>query len=185
MILSDRDIKRRVALKGYLESYGGEAHLSEYLASIPEPTQANHFQALEIVPWMPLKCKAHGMSYGLSCAGYDIRIAQELTLEPDDFRLASSLEWIKIPTDLEVELKDKSSWARQGLSVFNTVQEPGWCGHLTIELKNGGHNTIHIPQGAPIGQYVFKQMTSHADNPYDGKYNNQPDRPVEWIAEMA
>jgi dCTP deaminase len=65
------------------------------------------------------------------------------------------------------------------LSVFNTVIEPGWCGFLTLELVYHGRERLHIPAGAGIAQVIFHQTSCNAY--YDGKYQNQPDRPVEGI----
>lgn len=71
---------------------------------------------------------------------------------------------------------DKSTWARRGLSVFNTVIEPGWMGHLTLELVYHGNEPLHIPAGSSIAQVVFHEVAVPAW--YAGKYQNQEDRPV-------
>ncbi len=71
---------------------------------------------------------------------------------------------------------DKSTWARRGLSVFNTVIEPGWRGFLTLELVYHGGDRLHIPAGAGIAQVIFHDLASPAA--YDGKYQDQADQPV-------
>ncbi len=73
-------------------------------------------------------------------------------------------------------VKDKSTWARRGLSVFNTVIEPGWKGWLTLELVYHGNEPLHIPAGAGIAQVIFERVENTAA--YSGKYQNQEDRPV-------
>ena len=127
--------------------------------------------------------KAFGMSYGLSSAGYDVRIDKGRVLRPGDFTLASTLEQFKMPTDLLAKVADKSSWARQGLAVQNTIIEPGWSGWLTLELTNHGPDTIRIENGAPIAQIIFMALLVATDQPYEGKYNNQKRGPQPAIYE--
>lgn len=119
-----------------------------------------------------------GVSYGMSEAGYDIRIAQSITLHPfRRFRIASTMERFSLPNDLVAIIHDKSTWARRGLSVFNTVAEPGWRGWLTLELVYHGWWPLHIPAGAGIAQAVFHRLECPADYG-DGKYQDQENRPV-------
>ena len=82
-----------------------------------------------------------------------------------------------MPTGVLGIVHDKSSWARQGLAVQNTVIEPGWRGWLTLELTNHGKDTLIIYEGTGICQVVFHYLDAPTDQPYDGKYNNQPRGP--------
>ena len=141
---------------------------------------------------IPHKLKAYGTSYGLVEAGYDIRIKQETifrpgmtmgpTIEVDGqlehgrFTLASAIEEFDMPADLVGVVHDKSTWARQGLSVFNTVIEPGWKGFLTLELVFHGNKDVMIPAGSGIAQVIFTSLAHDAS--YEGKYNHQADMPV-------
>jgi dCTP deaminase len=115
----------------------------------------------------------NGMSYGLSHAGYDVRIAETTDLQPGEFKLASTIETFAMPTDLIAMVHDKSTWARRGLSLFNTVIEPGWCGVLTLELVNNGDEWLRVYAGDPIAQIVFMQLDQPTEKPYAGKYQNQ------------
>lgn len=124
------------------------------------------------------KGTVRGRSYGLSYAGYDIRIKQSLRLPPKGFSLASTIERFNMPNDVLAIVHDKSSWARVGLSVFNTVVEPGWEGWLTLELINHSDKDLYITEGDPIAQMVFHQIDKPVDG-YKGKYQNQGDEPVE------
>jgi dCTP deaminase len=142
------------------------------------------------------KRREHGVSYGMSEAGYDIRIKQSVTFKhnlggfialvdgvsegQEKFAIASAMEEFEMPTNLVGIVHDKSTWARRGLSVFNTVIEPGWKGFLTLELVYHGRGELIIPAGAGIAQVVFHQTTGRAS--YDGKYQNQPDMPVAAIS---
>lgn len=138
---------------------------------------------------------------GMSEAGYDIRIKQTVRFRPSQhisgmsvdlfssmdiasklatevgrFTLASSIEEFQMPNNLTGIVHDKSSWARKGLSVFNTVIEPGWHGFLTLELVYFGSEELVIPAGSGIAQVIFHQNTDICS--YDGRYQNQPDCPV-------
>jgi dCTP deaminase len=135
------------------------------------------------------KMRQHGVSFGLSEAGYDIRIKQDVIFDDyngvivdgvfsnGNFTLASAIEEFHMPSDMVGVVHDKSTWARQGLSVFNTIIEPSWRGFLTLELVYNGRNGLHIPAGAGIAQVIFHQTSANAY--YDGKYQNQADMPVE------
>lgn len=125
----------------------------------------------------PDKIRDHGVSWGLAEAGYDVRIKQGLILMPGyRFALASTVEEFQMPDDLVGIVHDKSTWARKGLSVFNTVIEPGWNGFLTLELVYHGSSQLHIPGGCGIAQVIFHQTTE--PRRYAGKYQGQPDEPV-------
>lgn len=128
------------------------------------------------------KHKFSGASWGLSEAGYDIRVKQDLTLSPEKrFILASAEEEFDMPDTLVGIVHDKSTHARRGISVFNTVIEPGWKGYLTLEIVYHGGETIHIKRGTGIAQVLFHRVSEPVE--YNGKYQNQADRPVDAILE--
>lgn len=142
------------------------------------------------------KISEHGVSYGLGEAGYDIRIKQDITfyrlfgLIPmvkvvdgnqvsrhlGKFTLASAIEKFNMSPSCVAIVHDKSTWARRALSVFNTVIEPGWKGYLTLELVYHGRKKLHIPAGSGIAQVLFHLVQEPAN--YNGKYQNQEDKPV-------
>ena len=144
---------------------------------------------------IPHKLKGHGVSYGLGEAGYDIRIRQEIIFKPGmtmgptievnghlqhgRFTLASAIEEFDMPASLVGVVHDKSTWARQGLSVFNTVIEPGFKGGLTLELVFHGNKELVIPAGAGIAQVIFTTLAHDAC--YEGKYNGQSTDPTPSI----
>ena len=131
-------------------------------------------------PMPTSKQREHGVSWGLTEAGIDVRIKQDVTLTPDNrFTIASTIERFQMPHILVGVVHDKSTWARRGLSVFNTVIEPGWSGWLTLELVYHGNGELHIPAGAGIAQVLFSYLEDPAR--YDGAYQDQPDRPVEAV----
>lgn len=152
-----------------------------------------------------------GVTYGLGEAGYDIRIKQTVLFKPPSvedphpqqpfgtvatkekdsdgmtwgkwnhgrFIIASAIEEFQMPRDLVGIVHDKSSWARRGLSVFNTIIEPGWKGFLTLELVYHGQEILTIPAGSGIAQVMFHRTEELAE--YEGRYQNQADKPVEAI----
>ena len=153
--------------------------------------------AAPIKDMVPEKVVAHGMSYGCSEAGYDIRIKQDVVFNgkfgnsvrahhtdgtrsessfSGRFVIASAIEEFQMPTHLLGRVCDKSSWARKGLSVFNTVIEPGWNGFLTLELVYHGNTELIIPAGAPIAQVIFEEVKNPAQ--YNGKYQGQSSEPT-------
>lgn len=133
-------------------------------------------QAAPIKGMMLSKHKHLGVSYGLSEAGYDIRLKQNLKLNSNNrFQLASAIEEFDMPEHLVGIVHDKSTWARQGLSVFNTVIEPGFKGGLTLELVYHGVSTLTIPAGSGIAQVIFHEIVVPAQ--YAGKYQNQSGDP--------
>lgn len=118
-----------------------------------------------------------GRSFGLSACGYDVRVEfggpALLVLEPGDFLLASTVESFDMPPDVVGFVHDKSSWARLGVAVQNTVIEPGWRGFLTLELTNHSREAVVLERGDPIAQVVFQLLDEPAEHPYDGKYQDQ------------
>ena len=89
-------------------------------------------------------------------------------LHPGEFVLGSTLERIRLPDDLVARLEGKSSLGRLGLLIHSTAGfiDPGWDGHVTLELSNVANLPITIFPGMKIGQISFMQMTEPAATPY-------------------
>lgn len=121
-----------------------------------------------------------GMSYGLSSCGYDVRIAEDVTLgiNSNNFFLASTIEHFDMPNDLVGRVCDKSTWARRGIAIQNTIIEPGWRGYLTLEISNNSKGIIFINAGMPIAQITFDLLDEPTEQVYTGKYQDQPAWPV-------
>ena len=163
---------------------------------------------LNIIRPTVVRTREFGMTYGLGPAGYDVRIEFGLndkgshypkdpngyvesdddiyipeyipykTLKQGQFSLASTMEKFHMPKDVVGIVHDKSTWARRGIAVQNTVIEPGWNGYLTLEITNHGHENITIMRGMPIAQIIFHK-TDEPTFGYDGKYQNQERGPQE------
>lgn len=122
---------------------------------------------------------SQGNSAGLSACGYDLTLAQGVTVKPGQFILASTVERFNLPINVAAIIHDKSSLARRGLVVQNTIAEPGWHGYLTLELTNHGKAPITIFQKSAICQAVFHCLDAPTELPYKGRYQNQGRDPQE------
>ena len=89
-------------------------------------------------------------------------------LHPGEFVLGSTLERIRLPDDLVARLEGKSSLGRLGLLIHSTAGfiDPGWDGHVTLELSNVANLPITIYVGMKIGQLSFVQLSEPAERPY-------------------
>lgn len=168
-----------------------------------EPMFVNGKSLLKAAPIADMMTEKHrfeGTSFGLAEAGYDIRIKQRVLFINDaygartvvsdtdgdetymgHFVLASAIERFQTPNNLVGQVKDKSTWARRGLSVFNTVIEPGWNGFLTLELVYHGHENMEILPGQGIAQVLYGRLEEDGDYG-DGKYQNAADKPQTALA---
>ena len=92
-------------------------------------------------------------------------------LHPGEFVLASTTEHIEIPDDIVARLEGKSSLGRIGLLIHSTAGyvDPGWKGHLTLELSNVANLPVTLYSGMKIGQISFLRLTSPAENLYGSK----------------
>jgi dCTP deaminase len=92
-------------------------------------------------------------------------------LHPGEFVLGSTSERVRLPEDLVGRLDGKSSLGRLGLLIHSTAGfvDPGFEGHLTLELANVANLPITLYPGMKIGQISFLRMTTAADNPYGSK----------------
>ena len=89
-------------------------------------------------------------------------------LHPGEFVLGSTLERVRLPDDLVARLEGKSSLGRLGLLIHSTAGfiDPGWDGHVTLELSNVANLPITIYYGMKIGQVSFMQLSEPASAPY-------------------
>lgn len=201
MILSDANIK---CLCEGGNSY--TLHLRNY--------EAIHVRKPLIQPFIAESRKEHGVSHGLSCAGYDCRlgneflvakptseiidpatfatdlqlhkrvftkyIAETYVIYPGEFILAKAAEYYCMPNNVTGYVKDKSTFARLGIFLQNTVLEPGWEGEITLEITNNSPNPVKLYAGMGIAQIVFHLMMEEPELAYNkrnggkgGKYQGQ------------
>jgi dCTP deaminase len=89
-------------------------------------------------------------------------------LHPGEFVLGATLEVVTLPDDVAARLEGKSSLGRLGLLTHSTAGfiDPGFSGHVTLELGNVATLPIKLWPGMKIGQLAFFQLSSPAENPY-------------------
>jgi dCTP deaminase len=89
-------------------------------------------------------------------------------LHPGEFVLGSTLERVRLPDDLVARLEGKSSLGRLGLLIHSTAGfvDPGFDGHVTLELSNVANLPITLYYGMKIGQVSFMQLSEPAATPY-------------------
>src|SRR6201996_2676577 len=89
-------------------------------------------------------------------------------LPPGEFVLGSTLEVVTLPDDLAGRLEGKSSLGRLGLLTHSTAGfiDPGFRGHITLELSNLANLPIKLYPGMKIGQLCLFRLTSAAEFPY-------------------
>jgi dCTP deaminase len=89
-------------------------------------------------------------------------------LHPGEFVLGSTYEQVSLPDDLAGRLEGKSSLGRLGLLTHSTAGfiDPGFDGHITLELSNVANLPITLWPGMKIGQLCLFRLSSSAEHPY-------------------
>lgn len=104
---------------------------------------------------------------------------ESVLVEPGDFFLFSTEEYIEIPDYLECEVRGRSSFGRLGLEVHSTagLVDAGFEGKLVLEVSNNSTHPVRIYRGDRVAQLVFNRMSGSANTPYgekdDSKYQKQ------------
>lgn len=162
MVLSDRSIKEEIA-KGRI---------------VIDPLDPNLIQPASVDIRLGKKIlvfKRHSSGY-IDVKQEQEGLTEEIELDenapfyihPGEFILASTLEYIAIPEDIVARLEGKSSLGRLGLLIHSTAGyvDPGWRGHLTLELSNVSKLPITLYYKMKIGQISFLRLTSPVERPY-------------------
>jgi dCTP deaminase len=161
MVLSDRTITR------LLEQ--GRIEIDPYDPALLQPSSVdvrvdNSFRVFRNnrAPYIDVK-KEHDLTELV-----EIGDDEPFILHPGEFVLGSTLERVALPDDLVARLEGKSSLGRLGLLIHSTAGfiDPGWDGHVTLELSNVANLPITIYAGMKIGQLSFVQMAEPTDHPY-------------------
>ncbi|HIZ99419.1 MAG TPA: dCTP deaminase [Candidatus Janibacter merdipullorum] len=98
----------------------------------------------------------------------DVDPAEGFVLHPGEFVLGSTLETVTLPDDLAARVEGKSSLGRLGLLTHATAGfvDPGFSGHVTLELSNVATLPIRLWPGMKVGQLCFFRLSSPAEHPY-------------------
>lgn len=168
MILSDRDIRRRIEggsikIEPFEESNIEPASLDIRLGgSFKEPVETGQIIDTRSDDGQP----------------YREFEADSIVLGSGESILATTFEHVEIPADLSVDAVGRSSLGRLFVSVHETAGfcDPGYKGEVTLEMTNENPNPIRLHKGDRICQLVFKELTSPAERPYghdESQYQNQ------------
>lgn len=101
---------------------------------------------------------------------------EPFVLHPGEFVLGATYEQVTLPEDIAARLEGKSSLGRLGLLTHSTAGfiDPGFSGHVTLELSNMATLPIKLWPGSKIGQLCFFRLTSPAEHSYgSGPYSNR------------
>ncbi len=162
VVLSDRTIRRLVA--------EGRIGIDPYDESLMQPSSLDvRVDRLFRVfrnsryPYIDVKAEQEDLTELVEVVG-----DEPFILHPGEFVLGSTLERVTLPDDLVARLEGKSSLGRLGLLIHSTAGfiDPGWDGHVTLELSNVATLPITIYPGMKIGQLSFVQLTEPAERPY-------------------
>ncbi len=111
---------------------------------------------------------------------YEVPFGQKFLLHPGMLALVPTLEWIKLPADLQGIVTARSSWAREGLSIATaSLIHPGYTGVITLELANLGQIPLGLYPGLRIAQIAFHTLTEPAREKDMGSRFDMAFEPVE------
>jgi dCTP deaminase len=98
----------------------------------------------------------------------EVKSDEAFILHPGEFVLGSTFEFVTLPNDIAARLEGKSSLGRLGLLTHSTAGfvDPGFKGHVTLELSNTATLPIKLWPGMKIGQLCFFKLTSPSEFPY-------------------
>lgn len=164
MILSDGELREAMDL-GILQITPTPVYGQIQPASI-DITLGNTFSVIEDYASGIIRPSAH--------VKYKSFVADKFVLLPNQFVLATTEQYIKLPDHFSAFVEGRSSWGRLGLFVQNAGWvDPGFEGEITLELFNANRCAIELKTGMRIGQLVFARMKQSALVPYNGKYQGQ------------
>jgi dCTP deaminase len=106
----------------------------------------------------------------------EVAADEPFILHPGEFVLGSTYEFVTLPDNIAARLEGKSSLGRLGLVTHSTAGfvDPGFSGHVTLELSNMATLPIKLWPGMKIGQLCFFQLSSPSETPYgSAKYLNR------------
>lgn len=162
MLLSDRDIK--------LELAAGRVGLAPHDSSMIQPSSVDvrldrYFRLFDNhrYPYIdPAEDQSELTHLVETPAG------EPFILHPGEFVLGSTYEEVALPDDIAARLEGKSSLGRLGLLTHSTAGfiDPGFTGHVTLELSNVATLPITLWPGMKIGQMCFFRLSSPAEKPY-------------------
>lgn len=111
---------------------------------------------------------------------FEAPFGQKFLLHPGMLALVPTLEWIKLPPNLQGIVTARSSWAREGLSIATaSLIHPGYKGVITLELANLGQIPLGLYPGLRIAQIAFHTLNADAEAKDMGSRFDMAFEPVE------
>ena len=162
MLLSDRDIRGEID--------AGRVVLEPYEPGMVQPSSVDvrldrYFRVFENhrYPHIDPATEQPDLTQLVETSGDD-----PFVLHPGEFVLASTFEVVTLPDDVAARLEGKSSLGRLGLLTHSTAGfiDPGFSGHVTLELSNVATLPIMLWPGMKIGQLCFFRLSSPSEHPY-------------------
>ena len=170
MLLSDRDIRTEVDK--------GRIMLDPYDEEMIQPSSVDirldrYFRVFENhrYPHIDPAVDQPDLTRAVEPAG-----EEPFILHPGEFVLGSTYEMVTLPDDVAARLEGKSSLGRLGLLTHSTAGfiDPGFSGHVTLELSNVATLPIKLYPGMKIGQFCFFRLSSPSEHPYGSeKYGSR------------
>lgn len=162
MLLSDRDIKTQVN--------AGRVHVTPYDEAMVQPSSLDvrldkFFRLFDNhkYPFIDPAAEQPDLTRLV-----EVDNDEAFVLHPGEFVLGSTYEVVGLPDDIAARVEGKSSLGRLGLLTHATAGfvDPGFEGHVTLELSNVATLPIKLYPGMKIGQLCFFQLSSPAEHPY-------------------
>jgi dCTP deaminase len=102
---------------------------------------------------------------------YEIPFKMPFLLHPGHLALVPTLEWVKLPADLQGSVTARSTWAREGLSIATaTFIEPRYEGIVTLELANLGQIPVALYPGLRLAQIAFARVDGNTMRTVKGQF---------------
>jgi dCTP deaminase len=162
MILSDRDIRVQVATK--------RVRLEPYDPAMVQPSSIDIRldRSFLVFENHRHQCINPAADQSDLTRLVEVEDGEPFTLHPGEFVLASTYEQVTLPDDIAARLEGKSSLGRLGLMTHSTAGfiDPGFSGHVTLELSNMATLPILLWPGMKVGQLCLFRLTSPAEYPY-------------------
>jgi len=162
MLLSDRDILAEVA--------AGRVNLDPWDAALVQPSSVDvrldkYFRVFESHRYSVIDPAEDQSELTRAVTTED---DAAFVLHPGEFVLGSTYEYVRLPDDVAARLEGKSSLGRLGLLTHSTAGfiDPGFEGHVTLELSNVATLPIKLWPGMKVGQLCFFRLSSPAEHPY-------------------
>ena len=162
MLLSDRDIRKEISAKRVVVEPFDEGMIQP---SSVDVRLDRYFRVFENHKYSVID---PSIEQGELTREVEVGPKDYFILHPGEFVLASTYEVITLPDDIAGRLEGKSSLGRLGLLTHSTAGfiDPGFSGHITLELSNVANLPVKLFPGMKIGQLCLIKLSSPAEHPY-------------------